>query len=132
MKQVFLLREFRLFSILICSSGRPDRQPEFTQIDLELSFVSRENIFQLIEELIVHCWPDVLPMKTFPRMTYAQAMLTYGTDKSDTRFALHIEQTNDAKGKISFKISRSSRKRLSSDFTKFPLDHRFPFVYADE
>lgn len=71
--------------------GRPDRQPEFTQVDLELSFVSRENIFSLIEELLVACWPDPLPEKPFPRLTYAECMARYGIDKPDTRFDLHIE-----------------------------------------
>jgi aspartyl-tRNA synthetase len=73
--------------------GRRDRQPEFTQIDLELSFVSREHIFSLIEQLLSACWPDPLPNSPFPRLTYAQCMTRYGTDKPDTRFALEIEHT---------------------------------------
>lgn len=75
-------------------SGRPDRQPEFTQIALELSFVSRENIFSLVEELLVACWPDQLPQIPFPRLTYAECMSRYGIDKPDTRFDLHIEHNS--------------------------------------
>lgn len=75
--------------------GRPDRQPEFTQIDLELSFVSRENIFSLIEQLLAACWPDSLDNIPFPRLTFAECMSRYGTDKPDTRFALEIEHSSD-------------------------------------
>ncbi|CAF5157175.1 unnamed protein product, partial [Rotaria sp. Silwood1] len=50
---------------------RPDRQPEFTQIDLELSFVSRENIFSLVEQLLVACWSDKVENVPFPRLTFA-------------------------------------------------------------
>ena len=73
---------------------RPDRQPEFTQIDLELSFVSRENIFSLVEELLVACWPDQLEKIPFPRLTFAECMSRYGTDKPDTRFGLEIEHNS--------------------------------------
>ena len=59
-----------------------------------MSFVSRENIFDLVEQLILTCWPDPLPMKSFPRITYAESMLRYGTDKPDTRFGLEIEQND--------------------------------------
>ena len=58
---------------------------------MELSFVSRENIFSLIEELLIACWPDPLPQIPFPRLTYAECMSRYGIDKPDTRFDLHIQ-----------------------------------------
>ncbi|CAF1657695.1 unnamed protein product, partial [Adineta ricciae] len=98
-KQLLMMGGFdRYFQIAKCfrdESGRRDRQPEFTQIDLELSFVSRENIFSLIEELLAHSWPDRLDNIPFPRLTYAECMSRYGTDKPDTRFALEIEHSSD-------------------------------------
>lgn len=64
-----------------------NRQPEFTQLDIELSFTQPESIMRLIENVLAHCWPQhlskiVLPFK---QMTYQQAMETYGSDKPDTR-----------------------------------------------
>lgn len=57
--------------------------------------MSRENIINLVEELIHHCWPDQLPVRRFPRLTYAEAMHRYGSDKPDTRFGLEIEHGDD-------------------------------------
>lgn len=68
--------------------SRPDRQPEFTQLDIELSFTDRESIFQLIENTLVHCWPKDHQgevKRPFARITYNEAMEKYGTDKPDTR-----------------------------------------------
>lgn len=89
----FLHSDVLKFETFLSLLGRPDRQPEFTQIDLELSFVSQENIFALIEALLVACWPDHLPQVPFPRLTYAECMSRYGIDKPDTRFDLHIEHS---------------------------------------
>ncbi|CAF1013632.1 unnamed protein product [Rotaria magnacalcarata] len=98
-KQLLMVGGFdRYFQIAKCfrdETGRPDRQPEFTQIDLELSFVSRENIFSLVEQLIVACWPEKLEKVSFPRLTFAEAMSRYGTDKPDTRFGLEIEHSSE-------------------------------------
>lgn len=64
-----------------------DRQPEFTQLDIELSFTDRESIYALVENILDHCWPldhgEI--KKPFDRMTYEEAMSQYGTDKPDTR-----------------------------------------------
>ncbi|ELU14533.1 hypothetical protein CAPTEDRAFT_155791 [Capitella teleta] len=70
--------------------AKADRQPEFTQIDLEMSFVKQEQIQELTEQLLKHCWPESLPaIKTpFPRMKYGDAMKRYGSDKPDTRFKM--------------------------------------------
>lgn len=64
-----------------------NRQPEFTQLDIELSFTQPESIMTLIENVLVNSWPKELPKipNTFKQMTYAQAMETYGSDKPDTR-----------------------------------------------
>jgi len=78
----------RYFQVARCyrdEGGRPDRQPEFTQLDIELSFAGREGVMQLVEELLVHCWPALLPAP-FPRMEYRQAMDCYGVDKPDLRY----------------------------------------------
>lgn len=73
-------------------STRPDRQPEFTQLDIELSFTDRESVMQLIENLLVSCWPEGLSKFTVPfeKITYDEAMCTYGCDKPDTRFDLKV------------------------------------------
>ncbi|CAF5067636.1 unnamed protein product, partial [Rotaria sp. Silwood1] len=93
---------------------RPDRQPEFTQIDLELSFISRENIFSLVEQLLVACWPDKVENVPFPRLTFAECMSRYGTDKPDTRFELEIEH-NAEQLSITSPISLNDIKNIIDD-----------------
>lgn len=81
----------RYFQIARCyrdEGARPDRQPEFTQLDIEMSFTDLDNILQLVEELLGYCWPSFLgnlPAK-FPRMSYKNAVEKYGCDQPDTRF----------------------------------------------
>uniref|UniRef100_A0A2K5R7R5 Aspartyl-tRNA synthetase 2, mitochondrial n=1 Tax=Cebus imitator TaxID=2715852 RepID=A0A2K5R7R5_CEBIM len=83
----------RYFQVARCyrdEGSRPDRQPEFTQIDIEMSFVDQTGIQSLIEGLLQYSWPNdkdpvVVP---FPSMTFAEALATYGTDKPDTRFGM--------------------------------------------
>jgi len=72
---------------------RADRQPEFTQLDVEASFIDEEDIFDLHEELMVTLWREVLGVeleRPFPRLTFAEAMRRYGSDKPDTRFAMEL------------------------------------------
>lgn len=69
---------------------RGDRQPEFTQLDIEMSFANRENILSLIEELIRFSWPHPLSSEPFPRLTYDEALSKYGSDKPDTSFNLLV------------------------------------------
>jgi aspartyl-tRNA synthetase len=72
---------------------RADRQPEFTQLDLELSFGDEEDIYSLMEEMFAEIWDEVLgePLETpFPRVTYAEAMRRFGSDKPDLRFAMEL------------------------------------------
>lgn len=68
-------------------TSKIDRQPEFTQLDIELSFTDAESIYSLVENILKHCWPiDNGDVKTpFQRMTYEEVMSQYGTDKPDTR-----------------------------------------------
>lgn len=85
----------RYFQIARCyrdEGGRSDRQPEFTQLDIELSFPDRDGVMKLIEEMLVYCWPEEAgPISVpFSQLTYRQAMELYGTDKPDTRFMMKI------------------------------------------
>lgn len=85
----------KYFQIARCyrdEGSRPDRQPEFTQLDIEISFTNSENVIKLIEDLLGYCWPSFLsplPAK-FPRITYNEAMELYGCDKPDTRFDFKV------------------------------------------
>jgi aspartyl-tRNA synthetase len=72
---------------------RADRQPEFTQLDLEMSFADEEDIYGLMEEMFAEIWEEVLDEHLptpFPRMTYAEAMRRFGTDKPDLRFGMEL------------------------------------------
>ncbi|HUH07370.1 MAG TPA: aspartate--tRNA ligase [Egibacteraceae bacterium] len=72
---------------------RADRQPEFTQLDLEASFVDEEDIYSLMEGLLTRLWHEVLGVQIptpFPRMTYDEALRRYGSDKPDTRFGMEL------------------------------------------
>jgi len=90
---------------------RADRQPEFTQLDLEMSFVEEEDILSLFEELFVlmveAVRPEMRVIKPFPRLSYAEAMERYGTDKPDLRFSLEIADLTNIAGETDFSIFRS-------------------------
>ncbi|PKB82809.1 MAG: aspartate--tRNA ligase [SAR202 cluster bacterium Io17-Chloro-G9] len=91
---------------------RADRQPEFTQLDLEMSFVQEEDIFQLTEDLytglIETLTPDKTLVKPFPRLTYQQAMELYGSDKPDLRFGLTMTDVTDLAGETEFRVFLST------------------------
>lgn len=90
---------------------RGDRQPEFTQLDLEMSFVDREDILQVIEGLLIEVVQRVTPHKRFrapfPRLTYAEAMARYGSDKPDLRFGMELVDLTDVFQESSFEVFRS-------------------------
>jgi len=90
---------------------RADRQPEFTQIDIEMSFIQREDIYSLIEGLVQRVWKEVkgadIPIP-FPRVTYREAMETYGTDKPDRRYELKLVDLTDTFRSSSFKVFQSA------------------------
>jgi len=86
---------------------RADRQLEHTQIDLEMAFVGEPEVQDLVEGMMVHIWHEALAVKLdrpFPRMTYAEAMLRYGSDKPDVRFGLEIVDVSDLVAGVSFKV----------------------------
>ncbi len=105
----------KYFQIAKCfrdEDSRKDRQPEFTQLDLEMSFVDQEeDILKLTEELIVSLVEKIKPElkinKPFPRIPYAEAMDKYGSDKPDLRFGLEISDLSDIAVKSDFSIFKS-------------------------
>ncbi len=105
-KQLLMVSGFdRYYQIVKCFRDedlRADRQPEFTQIDCEMAFVTREDILSTFEGLIRHLFKAVkgIDLPALPHMTYADAMVNYGSDKPDTRFGMKfVELTNLVKGK---------------------------------
>ncbi|MHB0868416.1 MAG: aspartate--tRNA ligase [Chloroflexota bacterium] len=88
---------------------RADRQPEFTQLDLEMSFVTQEDILDLIEELLITMVEKLTTKrlnKPFPRLTYAESLARYGTDKPDLRFDMPMVDVSDIAGATEFDVFR--------------------------
>ncbi|NJK75715.1 MAG: aspartate--tRNA ligase [Microcoleus sp. SU_5_6] len=110
-KQLLMVSGFdRYYQIARCFRDedlRADRQPEFTQLDMEMSFMSVEEIIELNEGLVCHIFQTVkgieLP-RPFPRLTYAEAMNRYGSDKPDTRFGLELVDVSDLMKDSGFKV----------------------------
>jgi aspartyl-tRNA synthetase len=110
-KQLLMVSGFdRYYQIARCFRDedlRADRQPEFTQLDMEMSFMSQEEILQLNEDLVCSIFKAVkgidLP-RPFPRLTYAEAMDRYGSDKPDTRFDLELVDVSDLMKDSGFKV----------------------------
>ncbi|XP_042868892.1 aspartate--tRNA ligase, mitochondrial-like [Penaeus japonicus] len=100
-KQLAMIGGFeRYFQFAVCyrdEGAKADRQPEFLQVDLEMADVTMAEIQQLIENLLIHCWPDHLPAikAPFPSMTYEEAMTAYGVDKPDTRFEWKLQNVTE-------------------------------------
>ncbi|MFC1897152.1 aspartate--tRNA ligase [Chloroflexota bacterium] len=108
----------KYFQIARCfrdEDTRADRQPEFTQLDLEMSFVEEKDILNLMEELFTSMVETIKPgmrvIKPFPRLSYAQAMESYGTDKPDLRFGLEMRDLSDIVSQSDFAVFRSAVAR---------------------
>jgi aspartyl-tRNA synthetase len=103
LKQLLMVAGFdRYFQIARCMRDedlRADRQPEFTQLDLEMSFAEQDDILEVVESLLTALVPAVTPHKRlitpFPRLTYAEAMARFGTDKPDLRYGLELIDVSD-------------------------------------
>ncbi len=110
-KQLLMIAGFeKYFQIVRCFRDedlRADRAPEFTQLDMEMSFIDREEIFNLIEEMFVHLFQRILNIKIktpFLKIDYQEAISKYGTDKPDLRFGMEIIELTDLFRKSSFKV----------------------------
>jgi aspartyl-tRNA synthetase len=93
---------------------RADRQPEFTQIDMELSFIEEEDIYEIIEGMMLKLFKDVLNIELstpFARMNYEEAMARFGTDRPDTRFGLELVDLTDTVRNCGFKVFQSVVKK---------------------
>ena len=110
-KQLLMVAGFdRYYQIVKCFRDedlRADRQPEFTQVDIETSFLSEEEIMGLMEGLIRYVFKDALDVdlpNPFPRMAYAEAMARFGSDKPDMRVTLELTDVTDAVADVAFKV----------------------------
>lgn len=120
-KQLLMVAGFdRYYQIARCFRDedlRADRQPEFTQLDMEMSFLSQEEILELNEALVCHIFKTVrnidLP-RPFPRLTYAESMARYGCDRPDTRFGLELIDLSDFFKDSSFKVFSGAIKNGGS------------------
>ncbi|WP_191600182.1 aspartate--tRNA ligase [Marinomonas algicola] len=109
-KQLLMVSGFdRYYQIAKCFRDedlRADRQPEFTQVDIETSFMSEEDIMKMTESMITGMFKELLniDLGSFPRMPYAEAMETYGSDKPDLRIPLTIVTVSDLMTEVDFKV----------------------------
>ncbi len=89
---------------------RADRQPEFTQIDVEASFITEEDIYTLIEGLFARLFPlvGITPPERFPRLTYTEAMERFGSDRPDLRFGLELVELGEVARECSFETLRAA------------------------
>lgn len=113
-KQLLMVSGYdRYFQIVRCFRDedlRADRQPEFTQIDCEMSFVEREDILNVFEGLVKHLYKSIrgIELPDFPRMSYDDAMKKYGSDKPDIRFGMEFQELNDLAQNQGFKVFDSA------------------------
>lgn len=114
-KQILMVAGFeKYFQIVRCFRDedlRADRQPEFTQLDLEMSFVDEEDVMSLCEELLAHLFEKTLGITLstpFPRLSYDKAMELYGTDRPDLRFGLELKEATDLAKETQFQVFRGA------------------------
>ncbi|MEW5693546.1 MAG: aspartate--tRNA ligase, partial [Candidatus Hydrogenedentota bacterium] len=114
-KQILMVSGFeRYFQIVKCFRDedlRADRQPEFTQIDVEMSFINEEDIFNVIEGVLKEIYKAALSIEIetpFPRYDYEDVMLKYGNDKPDLRFGLEIKDVTDISNETEFSVFKDA------------------------
>ena len=139
-KQLLMVSGFdRYFQIVKCFRDedlRADRQPEFTQIDCEMSFVDQEDILNMFEKLVRHLFKVVkgIDIPEFPRMDYAHAMKYYGSDKPDTRFGMEFVELKDLTAGKDFVVFDSAEYvgaicvKGASSYTRKQLDALTDYV----
>ena len=139
-KQLLMVAGYdRYFQIVRCFRDedlRADRQPEFTQIDCEMSFVTQEDILNTFEGLTKHLFKAIkgVEIKELPRITYADAMKYYGSDKPDTRFEMKFVELNDVTKNKGFKLFDEAELVIGinakgcSEYTRKQLDELTDFV----
>jgi aspartyl-tRNA synthetase len=145
-KQLLMVAGYdKYFQIAHCLRDedlRADRQPEFTQLDMEMAFVEREDVLEVIEgmtkEVFRVCRPDV-PVPEVKRLQYADAMLRYGSDKPDLRFGMEIVELTDLAPRTTFKVFQDAAasggkvralnaKDAAEKFSRKGLDELTEFV----
>jgi len=144
-KQLFMISGFdRYYQIVRCFRDedlRADRQPEFTQIDIEMSFGGEDDVMHLTEGMMARVFKDVLGIKLkrpFSRLTYDEAVGRYGLDKPDTRFGFELKDVSDIVGGSDFKVFADAVKKggivkaLNAkgciDFSRKEIDDLIDFV----
>ncbi len=144
-KQLLMIAGFdRYYQIVKCFRDedlRADRQPEFTQIDIEMSFVGEEDVMAMAEGLMAAVFESVAgiePARPFARLTYDEAVGRYGLDKPDTRFGLELKEVSDIVGGSGFKVFASAVEKGGivkalnakgcADFSRKEIDDLTEFV----
>ncbi|QKQ31621.1 aspartate--tRNA ligase [Staphylococcus saprophyticus] len=114
-KQLLMISGFdKYYQIVKCFRDedlRADRQPEFTQVDIEMSFVDQEDVMDMGEEMLQNVVKDVKDVeipRPFPRMTYNEAMERYGSDKPDTRFEMELINVSELGEEMDFKVFKDA------------------------
>lgn len=130
----------RYFQIARCfrdEDSRGDRQPEFTQLDMEMSFVEEEDVIQTNEKVLTQLLQELVPHKKilstpFPRLTWKEAMLRFGSDKPDMRFGMELQEVSDIVSQSEFQVFRTVTEqggivqslcvKGGADFTRKQID----------
>lgn len=126
-KQLLMIAGFdRYYQIVKCFRDedlRADRQPEFTQLDLEMAFVNESDVQNLMEQMIRELWKAVLDvdLPAFPRMPYAQAMARFGSDKPDLRNPLELVDIKDLMQMVEFKVFHTPANDIDGRVTVLRL-----------
>jgi aspartyl-tRNA synthetase len=140
-KQILMVSGYdRYFQIVKCFRDedlRADRQPEFTQIDCEMSFVSQEDILNMFEGLLKYLFKEIKGLDInydFPRLTYDEAMKKYGSDKPDIRFGMEFVELTDLVKNQGFKVFDEAelvvgiKAEGAANYTRKQLDYLTEFV----